>query len=319
MRCLVTGGAGFIGYELVKRLLKESCDEVVVYDNFSSSNRGRLDALNHQGLRIIEEDLKHPKLLGEALSETDVVFHLAANPDVKTSSITTESQFQENLYATFRLLEEIRKRPRIKTLVFASTSTVYGEKEKPSSETDVCQPISVYGATKLACEALIGGYVGSGLLESALVIRLANIVGPASNHGVIFDFVKKLRKQPTELEVLGDGKQNKSYLHVEDTVDGIMVATRHVLDEALKFTVFNVGSSDTITVDEIAKIVCGKMGVSPHIKYVNELNGRGWPGDVKSFLLDTSKLRSVGWSPKHNSRTSVELTVEELLYSPTPP
>jgi UDP-glucose 4-epimerase len=319
MRCLVTGGAGFIGCELVRRLLQWDCEEVLVYDNFSSGSRERLNALNRRRLRIVEEDLKYPKRLSEALSQTDVVFHLAANPDVKNSSVTTESQFQENLYATFRLLEEMRKCTGSKILVFTSTSTVYGEKEKPSSEEDVCKPISVYGATKLACEALIEAYVGSGLLESALIMRLANIVGPASNHGVIFDFIRKLKEHPTELEILGDGKQNKSYLHVEDTVEGIMVATQHVLKNKLRFAVFNVGSTDTIIVDEIAQIVCQKMGLKPHVKYVNKLNGRGWPGDVKSFLLDTTKLRSVGWSPKHNSRSSVERTVEEFLSSNAAP
>lgn len=308
----MTGGAGFIGFELVKALLK-SCEKVYIYDNFSGSDPKKVLRLSDERVKLVVEDLKRPRVLREIVNEVDVVFHLAANPDVKASWSDTKAHLEDNVLATYNLLEELKKSKKQPFLVFTSSSTVYGEKEKSVSEDEACFPISVYGAAKLACEALISGYVGSGLIRSAVILRLANIVGGSSSHGVVVDFVNKLKTNPNVLEVYGDGTQKKSYLHVSDTVDALLLVERRFRDHK-GLEVFNVGSEDTITVNEIAQIVCSKMALEPEIRYLNQFEGRGWRGDVKHFHLDTKKLRSLGWSPKNNSKSSIEKTVEELLF-----
>jgi len=312
VKYLVTGAGGFIGSGLVKRLLDSGAHKVYALDNFSYSDGARLRAISDRRLVIIEEDLKSPAKLPAVLKDTDLVFHLAANPDVRSSSVETEVHFSDNLFATYRLLEEMRKTGS-SDIVFTSSSTVYGERKGSAKEDDPCFPISVYGGMKLASENLIATYVGSGFLGSGAVLRLANIVGGSSTHGVVYDFVQKLRRNPCELEILGDGKQTKSYLHINDTLDALELVGARISQRSGVYDVYNVGSEDTITVDEIARTVAGMMGLNPKVKYLNTFAGRGWIGDVTYFHLDTQKLKSLGWSPKHNSRSSVEFTVSELL------
>jgi len=248
----------------------------------------------------------------EALDSCQVVFHLAANPEVRVGSVAPEVHFQQNVMATYNLLEALRKSETVKILAFTSSSTVYGEAEIPTPEDySSPKPISIYGASKLACEALISGYAHTYGFKAS-IYRLANVVGSRSKHGVIFDFIRKLRKNPRELEILGDGTQRKSYIHVTDCIKALLLG----LDAVHSYTeVFNVGSEDQIDVLTIAKIVAEEMGLdNVEFRLTGGVDGgRGWIGDVKNMLLDISKLKSLGWKPEFNSAESVRLAVKEML------
>ena len=315
MRVLVTGGAGFIGSHLVDKLMQQGY-HVRVVDNLSA---GRIENikqwLNHPRLQLIKGDLRNPQIANEATKGVDMVFHLAANPEVRIGSQKPQEIYENNVTATYNLLEAMRAH-NVKHIVFTSSSTVYGEaKQVPTPENYTpLQPISVYGASKLACEALISGYAHTFKIK-ALILRLANIVGERSNHGVIFDFIMKLRRNPRKLEILGDGTQRKSYLHVKDCINAILHLNEVFLEENKLYDVYNVGSENWITVREIANIVVEEMGLE-NVEYYftgGVDGGRGWPGDVKLMLLDISKAKSKGWKPTMNSRETVKQATKELL------
>src|SRR5208337_869504 len=240
---LVTGGAGFIGSHLTEELLKEG-HRVAVLDNFSN---GKTENLRHlrgnPQLTVVKEDLKRPKKLGQLVGASDTIFHLAANPEVRLGETHPKTHFEENILATFDLLEAVRRSGKPKTLIFASTSTVYGEAKKVPTPEDYGPliPISTYGASKLACEALITSYAYT-FNHRALILRLANTIGPRSNHGVIVDFIKKIRANPKELTILGDGKQEKSYLYIADCIEAIMHLTEIFSKSTKTIGVFNIGS-----------------------------------------------------------------------------
>ena len=312
---LITGGAGFIGSHLTEELLNQE-RKVVVLDNFSS---GTIDNIQHlqgnRSLTIVEEDLKRPNKLEQIVNAAHTIFHLAANPEVKIGETSPKTHFDENILATFNLLEAVRKSQTPKTLVFASTSTVYGEAELIPTPEDYAPliPISTYGASKLACEALIASYAHT-FNHRALILRQANIVGPRSNHGVIVDFVKKINTNPKTLEILGDGHQEKSYMHISDCVEAMMHLTNAFSNGIMKVDVFNMGSNDKITVAQIAKIVAEEMN-TPNIEYKftgRVDGGRGWRGDVKTMQLSIDKLLKTGWKPKHTSKQAVRLTAHAL-------
>jgi UDP-glucose 4-epimerase len=208
-------------------------------------------------------------------------------------------------------LEALRKNGGVEVFVFTSSSTVYGDADIPTKEDAVLKPISVYGASKLACEALVSAYAHSYGFR-ALIYRLANVVGPRSKHGVIVDFVRKLRENPRELEILGDGTQRKSYLYVTDCIEALLLG----LDRARGVVeVFNVGSRDQVDVLSIARVVVEEMGLEDvDFRITGGVDGgRGWVGDVKDMLLDVSKLKELGWRPRFNSVEAVRLTVKETL------
>ncbi|MET1160409.1 MAG: NAD-dependent epimerase/dehydratase family protein [Thermoprotei archaeon] len=315
-RAVVTGGAGFIGSHLVDYLVKLGAKEIRVIDNLSSGNLDNLsNHLEKPYLKFSKSDLKRfSDELVRLFRDTEIVFHYAANPEVRVSSIEPRRHFEENVVATFNVLEAARLND-VKYHVFASSSTVYGEARVIPTPEDYhpLEPISVYGASKLACEAL---YISYAKLYGFKVIiaRYANIIGPRSTHGVIIDFINKLRKNPKRLEILGDGTQKKSYLHVYDAVE----ATLHLVkrfDLVKDYDVYNIGSEDWIEVREIARIVVEEMNLS-NVEFVyvkTTPDGRGWPGDVKFMLLDISKLKKTGWKPRWNSREAVRKTVRQLL------
>ena len=312
---LVTGGAGFIGSHLTEELLKEG-HKVAVLDNFSN---GKTENLQHvrdnPQLTIIKEDLKKPKKLGRLVDASNTIFHLAANPEVKLGETDPRTHFEENILATFNLLEALRKSGKPKTLIFASTSTVYGEAEQVPTPEDYgpLLPISTYGASKLACEALITSYAHT-FNHRALILRLANIIGPRSNHGVIVDFIKKLTANPDELTILGDGKQEKSYLYVTDCVEAIIHLTETFSQTTRTIDVFNIGSDDKVTVTQIAKIVAATMN-TPHVKFKfsgGVDGGRGWKGDVKTMQLSIDKLTNTGWKLTYTSRQAVKQAAKTL-------
>ncbi len=300
MRVLVTGGAGFIGSHLVDKLIQKGL-EVTVIDNFSS---GKKDNVNMEA-RIIEGDLKDLDFVEENLRDFEIVYHFAANPDVRLGVKDRRIHLNENILATHNILESMVKN-KINKIVFASTSAVYGEAKKMPTKESYGPLItsSLYGASKLSAESLIYSYSEFGI--KSWIFRLANVVGGRSDHGVIPDFTKKLSKNPHKLEVLGDGNQTKSYLHVDDCVDAIIHA---VENSNQKVNVFNIGSPDTIKVSQIAKEVINKKSPKAKIKYTG--GEKGWKGDVPKFLLDITKIRSLGWSPKLNSRQSVIKTINE--------
>jgi UDP-glucose 4-epimerase len=313
MKALVTGGVGFIGSFLVDCLIERG-GEVRVIDNLSV---GSLDNLGRwEGdprLSFVKGDLLEPETVIDALDGCDVVYHLAANPEVRASRASPEEHFRQNIEATHRLLEAVRVAGGVDLLVFASSSTVYGEAAKVPTPEDYgpLKPISHYGASKLAAEALVSAYASMYGFR-AVIFRLANIVGPRSNHGVIYDFVNKLRADPGKLEVLGDGSQSKSYLHVDDCVSGMVLGAEKASE---RVEVFNLGSDDRVSVMEIAGIVIEEMGIEGCEMLLTEGvdGGRGWAGDVKVMQLDSSKLRSLGWAPRMSSVEAVRMTVLTLV------
>jgi UDP-glucose 4-epimerase len=313
---VVTGGAGFIGSHLVERLLKEGF-KVTILDNLSSGKMKNIQHLKHNpSLTVIKEDLKQPKQLRQVIEKCDLIFHLAANPEVRIGETEPNVHFQENILTTFNLLETMRQAKTQKMLIFTSTSTVYGEASQIPTPEDYAPllPISTYGASKLACEALITSYAHT-FNHRALILRLANIVGRRSNHGVIADFVNKIRANQKELEILGDGTQEKSYLHVRDCVDAAVHLTKVFLANSEKVDIYNIGSIDKITVKEIARIVAKEMK-QPKIKYRfahKAEGGRGWKGDIKFMQLSIEKLVQTGWKPRHTSRQAVMLAAKELV------
>ncbi len=313
-KAFITGGAGFIGSHLVDRLC-ESNIPVIVYDNLSSGNIKNVKKwLGNPNFKFIKGDLSKPNNnLARIISECDIIFHLAANPEVKVSSEKPEVHYTQNVSSTFNLLESVRKSGNIKTFAFTSSSTIYGEPEQiPTPENYApLKPISVYGASKLASEALIASYAYT-YGFNAVIYRLANIVGGRMKHGVIFDFINKLKKNRRKLEILGDGTQTKSYLDVEDCIDCMLFVLNKTRS---RVEIFNVGSEDQVNVREIADIICKEIGLE-NVEYMftgGVNGGRGWKGDVKVMLLSIEKLKEIGWKPKLSSRQAVRKAVKELL------
>jgi UDP-glucose 4-epimerase len=314
---LITGGAGFIGSHLVDALMALGW-EICVFDNLST---GSLENIRHwldsPDFTFIKGDLLSPIDLEKLKIERyGIIFHLAANHEVKIGSTDPNIHFQQNIVATHNLLELMRKAERQPTLVFASTSTVYGEASRIPTPEDYAplMPISTYGASKLACEALITAYAYTYGFK-AIIYRLANIVGPRSRHGVIYDFIQKLKKNPEELEILGDGTQTKSYLHIKDCIDAILLGLENSTEQV---EIFNVGSEDQVDVRTIAQIVIEEMRLK-NVKLVftgGVEGGRGWKGDVKNMLLDITKLKRLGWKPKLNSKQAVREATKSLLTTP---
>jgi len=310
MDVLVTGGAGFIGSHLVDRLVKVGLS-VKVIDNLSS---GRLENLSqHRGnprVEVITGDLKRIEDALKAVDGVNAVFHFAANPEVRVSTTNPEIHFNENVVATFNLLEAMRKRD-VRELVFASSSSVYGEPEHiPVGEEAPIQPVSVYGASKAACENLIHAYVKLYGMK-AVILRYANVVGPRLRHGVIWDLANKLKKNPNELEILGDGKQTRSYIYIDDAVEATMIAWRKTSDD---YSVYNVGSEDWITVDEVADQVIEAINlVNVRKIYKPVLHGVGWPGDAKKIALRIDKIKQLGFKPSLSSKEAVKATTREII------
>ncbi len=311
---LITGGAGFIGSSLVDVLLNKEYN-VTVVDNLST---GKVENLQHffssNNFEFIHLDLAEIDRLLQIVKKSDLVFHLAANSDVRLGYINTEIDFVNNVMTTRNVLESMRNSERCKKIIFTSSSVVYGEPTIiPTPESyGPLNPISLYGATKLACEALISGYAKLFGL-SCVIFRIANAIGPNSNHGVVIDFVKKLRASDGKsLDVLGDGKQAKSYLYIDDLIKALLIGLEN-FDSTLE--TFNVGSEDQIDVKSIAEIVSSELGLkSVHLNYLLEhADGRGWPGDVKNMLLSVNKLKEYGWKLNYSSSESVSVTVQRLL------
>jgi UDP-glucose 4-epimerase len=307
IKYFVTGGAGFIGSHLVDRLIE--LGEVTVYDNLSS---GEPEYIKHHfdksNFRFVKADLLNFDTLRQAVSGHDAVFHLAANPDVRAGSQNTDLDLKQGTLATRNLLEAMRLN-NVKRLVFASSSTVYGEAAGSVSEdSGPLLPISLYGASKLACEGLISAFCHLFDMR-AWIFRIANVVGTRSSHGVIFDFINKLRQNPKELEILGDGTQSKPYLHIDDCIDGMLFALENCHE---RVNVLNLGCDSATDVTAIATIVVKAMGLSG-VNFNYTGGSRGWRGDVPQVRFDVTKMDRLGWRPKFSSDEAVERAIKDIL------
>lgn len=308
MFSVVTGGAGFIGSHLVDALARRG-DRILVIDSLAAGTRDNLAAHLAGGtVQILEQDLLEDGWQ-EKIRGAQRVYHLAADPDVRQSAVAPEGQIRNNILATSRVLEAMRQE-KVPEIAFTSTSTVYGEATFiPTPETySPLEPISVYGASKLACEALISSYCHSFGMRS-WIYRFANITGARSGHGVVPDFIEKLRKNPKELEILGDGKQTKSYLDVQECVRAMLFTVERMNGPV---NIVNIGSEDWIDVTCIAEVVREEMHL-PDARFRYTGGERGWVGDVPKMQLAIDRLRSLGWRAELGSRESVRIAVRSIL------
>jgi len=307
VRVAVSGGAGFIGSNLVLRLL-ELGHRVTVIDNFTTGRRENLGAhADHRNLDIRVVDLTDASATALALQDSEVVYHLAANADVKDGWKHPRKDHEQNIVATLNVLEAMRTN-RVPRIVFSSTGSVYGVTAVVPTPESAPFPVqtSLYGASKLAAEGLIQAYVEGGVL-SATIFRFVSILGPRYSHGHVADFVRQLLADPSELAVLGDGTQTKSYLHVEDCVDALV---SHLASERA-LNIFNLGVDDTITVRDSIGWITAEMGVSPALKFAG--GNQGWIGDNPLIHLDISAMRATGWEPRHSIKDSVIETTRWIL------
>jgi UDP-glucose 4-epimerase len=308
-RQFITGGAGFIGSHLVDRLLGEG-NTVTVYDNLVSGKKENIaHHLSEDNFTFIESDLMDFETLKKAMQGHDIVWHLGANTDIPEGNRVTDLDLKNCTTATYNVLEAMRQN-EIKKLLFTSTSAVYGEIEKmPTSEDDgPILPISLYGAGKLAGEGLVSSYCHLFDMQ-AWMFRFGNVIGYRMGHGVIYDFINKLKKNPKELEILGDGTQDKNYFLVEDCIDGMICAFRNSTKQC---DVFNLGSETNVNVTTIARIVTEEMGLNG-IPFRYTGGKRGWPGDVPIVHFSLRKITRLGWEPKYSSEEAVRIAARRLL------
>jgi len=308
-RCFLTGGAGFIGSHLGDRLLAEG-KTVTVYDNLSSGRREWIEHnIGRPGFTFIEANLLDAPSLAEAMAGHDLVIHLGANTDIPGGNQDIRLDLENCTIATHNVLEAMRATD-IRRLLFASTSAIYGEAPVIPTPEDVgpLLPISLYGAAKLACETLISAYCHIFNMQ-AWMFRFANVVGGRMGHGVIYDFIQKLKRNSEELEILGDGQQQKSFFPVEDCIDGMFCAFHG--SEAW-CDVFNLGSYSTTKISRVAEIVVEEMGLSD-VRFRYTGGRRGWVGDVPQVGLDVSKMRKLGWETRHTSDEAVRIAARRLL------
>ena len=307
-RYFITGGAGFIGSHLTDRLVKVG--RVTVYDNLSS---GSLEFINHhlerENFNFIEADLLDFSALKQAIAGHDVVFHLAANPDVKAGTSTTDLDLKMGIIATYNVLEAMRLN-QIKKVVFTSSSTVYGDAGTTPVSEDYgpLLPISLYGTSNLSGEGLVSAFCHLFNMQG-WIFRLANVIGSRLTHGVIFDFINKLRQNPKRLEILGDGSQQKPYLHVDDCIDGIIFGIEHSNQE---INLFNLGTSSSTSVVTIADIVTKAMELED-VEFQYTGGERGWRGDVPQVRFDVTRMGRLGWEPRYTSDEAVRRAVRDML------
>jgi len=313
VKALVTGAAGFIGSTLADRLLGRG-DEVVGYDNFSTGNRQFLaDALKNPRFRLVEGDVLDGDTLAAALRGVDIVFHLAANADVRFGTEHPQKDVDQNTIATFRVLEAMRK-AGVKRIAFSSTGSIYGDATVFPTPEDAPFPVqtSLYGASKLAGEGLISAYC-EGFGFSAWIFRFVSILGERYTHGHVFDFYKRLLADPTHLHVLGNGKQRKSYLYVQDCVDAIFTAIERGHVEG-KSVILNLGTDEYCEVTDSIGWITGALGITPRLTFAG--GDRGWIGDSPFILLDCSRMRRLGWAPTLTIREGILRTLAYLRANP---
>jgi UDP-glucose 4-epimerase len=308
----VTGAAGFIGSNLVDRLLMLG-SEVVGFDNFSTGQRRFLEsALGHPRFRLVEGDMLDGDVLGSAIAGCDIVFHLAANADVRFGTEHPRKDLEQNTIATFTVLEAMRA-AGVRRIAFSSTGSVYGDATRIPTPEDAPFPIqtSLYGASKLAGEGLIAAYC-EGFGFEGYIFRFVSILGERYSHGHVFDFYRALGRDPQNLRVLGDGRQKKSYLYVGDCIDAILTVIDSV--RAPGAHVFNLGTDEYCEVNQSIAWITAHLGATPALHYTG--GDRGWIGDSPFIFLDTAKVRGLGWKPRLTIRDGIIRTLEYLQANP---
>jgi UDP-glucose 4-epimerase len=313
-RYFLAGGAGFIGSHFADRLLAAgNTVRVTIFDNFSSGREWRFEHHRRRGderLQVVRGDVSGLNALIEAMRGHDTVIHLASNPDISRAATEPQIDFHQGTVLTNNVLEAMRLAGALR-LLYASGSGVYGEMGDAGvgENHGPLVPVSTYGASKLAGEALIASYCAMFGL-TACAFRFGNVVGARQTHGVGFDFVRRLRNDPTRLRILGNGRQSKPYIHVSDCVDAVLTASEQVKEG---FAVFNVGPGDAVTVTEIAEIAVECLGLTERPRFEYTGGDRGWKGDVPIVRLDTKRIRALGWQPKLNSREAIYISLKELI------
>lgn len=310
MKYFIAGGCGFIGSTVAKALLEEKDAEVVIYDNLSNGRLEFLDDCLTKNIKIIIGDIEDMESLIEAMRGCDVVFHFASNADIAKASIIPTVDFYDGTVLTQQILEAMRIL-KIKRLMYASGSGVYGKYDgKPFAEEDPIRPISPYGASKAAGEAMISAY--SHMFDiQASIFRFANVIGGNQTHGIISDIIGRLKLNPALLTVFGNGEQSKGYLYVDDVVDAMLLVLH---DDGLpRCDYFNVAPYTTVKVWQIVNAILYKMDLLDvtKISYGNTVGG--WKGDVPVVVMDSSKIRAKGWTPKYNTTVAINKTIREIL------
>jgi UDP-glucose 4-epimerase len=312
-RFFLVGGAGFIGSHFVDRLLADGVAEgVTVFDNFSSGRRWHLD--QHESdprLMVVEGDVRDLESLARAMEGHEVVIHLASNPDIARAATEPAVDFDLGTLLTHHVVEAAR-RVSAGRILYASGSGVYGDLGQTEADEDwgPLLPISTYGASKLAGESLICSYCFMFGL-SGVSFRFGNVVGPRQTHGVGFDFVRKLAADPSRLEIMGDGSQSKSYIHVDDIVDAVLTAHREAPEP---YTAYNVATGDYLTVAEIADLAAESLELDVgEVRYEFTGGNRGWRGDVPVVRLNTDRIRAFGWRPSRSSRQAIQESLRDLV------
>lgn len=305
--CLITGCAGFIGSSLVDRLLLEGY-KVTGIDNFSTGfNEFLVDAKKSKQFTLIKTDLLNKKKLQASMAGVDIVFHMAANADVRFGLEHPKRDLEQNTIATFNVLEAMRL-SKVKKIVFSSTGSVYGEaKTIPTPEsTSIPMQTSLYGASKIAAESFIQAYC-EGFDIQAYIFRFVSILGERYTHGHVFDFYKQLLAHPDYLNVLGNGKQKKSYLYVQDCIDAILYALANAKD---RINIFNLGTDEYCEVNDSIRWISQYLKLTPNCHYAG--GERGWVGDNPFIFLDCSRIKTLGWRPKLSIQEGIVCTLEYL-------
>ncbi len=308
--CIV-GGAGFIGSHFTDALLERAdTRRVTLFDNFSSGQERFFERhIRDERLRVVRGDAGDMGALAEAVAGHKMVIHLASNPDIALAATKPEIDFYQGTLLTHNVVEAMR-RTGVGRLLYASGSGVYGERGETVLREDSgpLVPVSTYGASKLAGEALIASYCAMHGM-TACAFRFANVVGARQTHGVGFDFLRRLKEDPTLLLILGDGQQSKSYVHVSDVVDAALLANAQVESG---FHVWNVATDDAATVTEIAEMAAQTLKLDPMPRFEYTGGDRGWKGDVPVVRLDASRMKELGWKPRFNSREAVRWSLREM-------
>lgn len=303
------GGAGFIGSALAGQLLGQG-HQVTVFDSLYTGKLENLAACEkNPGFKFIKADMRKLPAVRSAIKGADIVYHLAANADIRGGMENTYLDLDMNFITTYNLLEAMRHEA-VKKVVFTSSSAVYGEPSifpTPESYGPLI-PTSIYGASKLASESYISAFCEAFGLQS-VILRFVNILGSGNNHGVVGDFIRKLKTNPKKLQILGDGKQRKSSLHISDCLSAIELAVSKSND---KVGIYNFGNNDYVTVDDIARIVCREMDLRG-VAFEYTGGPRGWIGDMPFVFLDNKKIKSLGWKPRYNSEQAVRQAAHEML------
>jgi len=307
-RYFVTGGAGFIGSNMADALMKRG--GVTVFDNLTS---GKMDHLvqhrDNPDFQFVEGEIGDLDHLTRVMEGHDAVCHFAANPDIARSMLETDLDIREGTILTYNVLEAMRKN-RVKEILYPSGSGIYGDLGTTATAEDFgpLLPISMYGASKLACEGLISAFCHMFEMR-AFIFRFANVVGARQTHGVGYDFVNKLKANSNELEILGDGTQSKSYIHISDVILAMLFVYKM---SAEKVAIFNIATDDYIDVTTIAELVIEEMGLEGvKLRYTG--GARGWKGDVPKVRFNLKKIHQLGWSAKYSSREAMVLSVQQML------